>query len=84
VQVRESYLNLVEESVRKNWELCQRDACKPLSDVDLTNCSLEIEYEAFSNNKVASLYRRTLMKVVSKYLNCNRSFICFFFFRSET
>ncbi|KDR23331.1 hypothetical protein L798_05292, partial [Zootermopsis nevadensis] len=67
VSVRESYLSLLVENLKKNYERCHMvdPSQHSLSTADIEICAIDMEYEAFTSNKVASLYRRVIVKLVS-------------------
>ena len=68
--MRESYLNLLADSLKKNYERCHivDPPVNTLSSADMEACAVDLEYEAFTNNKVLSLYKRQIMKMVSSSL----------------
>jgi len=67
LQTRESYLSLLTENLNKNYERCciVDPPQHTLSVTDMEACAIDMEYEAFTSNTVASLYRRLLSKMVS-------------------
>ncbi|XP_069690832.1 ATP-dependent DNA helicase Q5-like isoform X2 [Periplaneta americana] len=66
ISVRESYLRLLIENLSKNHERCVvvDPPDHKLSSSDIEMCAIDLEYEAFTSNKVVGLYRRTVMKTV--------------------
>lgn len=51
----------------KNWDVCQNNGepkCA-INGTEILKCAVEVEYDAFCTNKVASLYKRLVMKIVS-------------------
>ncbi|PNF16125.1 hypothetical protein B7P43_G03266 [Cryptotermes secundus] len=68
ISARESYLSLLVENLNKNYE--RSHIVDPgqhcLSTTDIEMCAIDMEYEAFTSNKVASLYRRLLAKMMAE------------------
>lgn len=68
VSTRESYLSLLTENLNKNYERCH--IVDPpqhfLSVTDIEICAIDMEYEAFTSNTVAGLYRRLLSKTMAE------------------
>ncbi|KAJ9599786.1 hypothetical protein L9F63_026364, partial [Diploptera punctata] len=68
VSIRESYLNLVLDNLKKNHDVC-RIVDPPENTLlpgDLEACGMDMEYEAFTNNTVLSLYKRHIMKMMTE------------------
>jgi len=68
INTRESYLSLLTENLNKNYERCciVDPPQHILSVTDIEACAIDIEYEAFTSNTVASLYRRLLSKMMAE------------------
>lgn len=67
VPVRESYMSLIEGELTKNLNKCG-DIDPPsrnLSKDDIEMCARQIEYQAFSANKVVMLYKRAIVKEIT-------------------
>ncbi|GLG96231.1 Uncharacterized protein GBIM_03048 [Gryllus bimaculatus] len=64
VAMRETYLGLFIEALKRNLEKCQviDPPLNKLQDKDVEECAIALEYEIFSSNKVISLYRRGIAK----------------------
>ncbi|CAB3379093.1 Hypothetical predicted protein [Cloeon dipterum] len=66
VQSREMYLSLVEEALKKNSDLCHEGPEARPDEKAIAQIAVQLEYQAFSSNKVASIYRKMLMDMISK------------------
>lgn len=67
VTVRESYMTLVEGELTKNFHKCG-DIDPPLQGLikdDIEACAQQMEYQAFSANKIVSLYKRAVVKDIT-------------------
>ncbi|XP_077296095.1 recQ5 helicase isoform X2 [Arctopsyche grandis] len=67
VTIRENYLSLLTEILVKSVVDC-KDVDKPMHELkkpDYEDCAVEMEYEIFTLNKVVSLYRRGIAKLMS-------------------
>ncbi|VVD04599.1 unnamed protein product [Leptidea sinapis] len=60
VACRESYLSLLTDALNNNMTNMKgiEEPTRALSRRDIEQCAVELEYEAFSNSTVISLYRR--------------------------
>lgn len=69
VSTRESFLNLFLDDLRKNFQMVKEKRnsvpVKALSEQDILQCAIALEYDSFSANKVASMYRRACAFKVS-------------------
>ncbi|KAE8742361.1 hypothetical protein FOCC_FOCC012048 [Frankliniella occidentalis] len=67
VVVRESYMTLVEGELTKNLRKCGEidPPDQSLSKEDVEMCAQQIEYQAFTANKVISLYKRAIVKEIA-------------------
>ncbi|GAB0088006.1 ATP-dependent DNA helicase [Sergentomyia squamirostris] len=67
ISTRESYLSLIANLLKKNYEEGEKDDSIPTSLVfrDFEDIAVELEYQAFTVNKVISLYRRSAAKVIA-------------------
>ncbi|KAK3920854.1 ATP-dependent DNA helicase Q5 [Frankliniella fusca] len=67
VVVRESYMTLVEGELTKNLRKCGEvdPPAQSLSKDDVEICAQQIEYLAFSANRVISLYKRAIVKEIA-------------------
>lgn len=67
-------MSLLMDALKNNLESMKGldEPDKPLSRHGLEQCARDLEYEAFSNSTVTSLYRRAMTKLVSlqKYSIC--------------
>ncbi|PSN39325.1 hypothetical protein C0J52_23599 [Blattella germanica] len=68
VSVRESFLSLLAEVLNKNYAQCHIvDAPEnSLTPNDIEMCAIDMEYEAFTKNTVVSLYKRTILKMITE------------------
>jgi len=67
-KVREELLRFIEEHLNKNIEACSLfDSLTEITNDDLHNIAVDLEYEAFTNSKVVSAYRRNIAKTVELY-----------------
>ncbi|XP_053692943.1 uncharacterized protein LOC128741277 [Sabethes cyaneus] len=67
ISSREAHLTLLADLLRKNVEAC-KSSDPPEQDLvykDFEDIAVEMEYEAFTNSTVASLYRRSIAKHVT-------------------
>lgn len=73
VAIRENYLSLLTDALRNNLKNLKGidEPENNLSERDVERCAIELEYDAFSNSTVISLYRRAMAKVVSNNLLFN-------------
>ncbi|XP_030029278.1 ATP-dependent DNA helicase Q5 isoform X2 [Manduca sexta] len=73
VPIRESYLSLLTTALKENLANTKDvdKTIKPLSNYDVEQCAIGIEYEAFSNSTVVSLYRRALSRLITTIKACN-------------
>ncbi|CAH2108290.1 unnamed protein product [Euphydryas editha] len=69
---RENYLSLLTDALRNNLKILEGidEPEKNLSERDIEQCAIELEYEAFSNSTVISLYRRAMAKLISSVKSC--------------
>ncbi|XP_045494589.1 ATP-dependent DNA helicase Q5-like [Colias croceus] len=67
VATRENYLSLLNNALSENLTALKGvdEPTRTLSKNDVEQCAIELEYEAFSNSTVISLYRRALTKLIS-------------------
>ncbi|XP_034247353.1 ATP-dependent DNA helicase Q5-like [Thrips palmi] len=67
VPVRESYMSLIEGELTKNLNKCGDidPPSRSLSKDDVEMCARQIEYQAFTTNKIVSLYKRAIVKEIS-------------------
>ncbi|XP_059621065.1 ATP-dependent DNA helicase Q5 [Phlebotomus argentipes] len=67
ITLRESYLSMIADLLKKNYEAGQEDESVPKTLVyrDFEDISVELEYEAFTSNKVITLYRRSAAKLMA-------------------
>lgn len=63
-------MTLVEANLSKNLQKCGEidPPIKILSRDDVEICAQQIEYAAFTSNKVVSLYKRAIVKEVGKII----------------
>ncbi|VVD04597.1 unnamed protein product [Leptidea sinapis] len=75
VACRESYLSLLTDALNNNMTNMKgiEEPTRALSRRDIEQCAVELEYEAFSNSTVISLYRRALTKLISAIKGCSES-----------
>lgn len=67
IKGRETYLTHLTDSLKKNLEKCE-NLDNPDHDLvykDLEDVAIELEYQAFTTNKVVSLYRRSIVKYLT-------------------
>ncbi|XP_055550921.1 uncharacterized protein LOC129733251 [Wyeomyia smithii] len=67
ISSREAHLSLLIELLKKNTETC-KNSDPPEHDLvykDFEDIAIEMEYEAFTNSTVASLYRRSIAKHIT-------------------
>lgn len=82
VTIRENYLSLLTEILVKSVVDC-KDVDKPIHELkksDYEDCAVEMEYEIFSLNKVVSLYRRGIAKLVRIF----NYYVCIIVFDNES
>uniref|UniRef100_A0A1B0CVD7 DNA 3'-5' helicase n=1 Tax=Lutzomyia longipalpis TaxID=7200 RepID=A0A1B0CVD7_LUTLO len=67
ITLRESYLSMIADLLKKNYECGEKDDSIPSTLVyrDFEDIGVELEYKAFTNNKVISLYRRSAAKLMA-------------------
>ncbi|XP_038214428.1 ATP-dependent DNA helicase Q5 [Zerene cesonia] len=67
VATRENYLSLLKNALNENLSALKGvdEPTRTLSKNDVEQCAVELEYDAFSNSTVISLYRRALTKLIS-------------------
>lgn len=67
IKGRESYLTHLTDSLKKNLEKCENldNPEHNLVYKDLEDVAIELEYQAFTTNKVVSLYRRSIVKYLT-------------------
>ncbi|XP_066999567.2 ATP-dependent DNA helicase Q5 [Anabrus simplex] len=67
ISMRESYLGLLVEALQKNLDTCAvfDPPPTPLSAKDIEMNAIDLEYQAFTSNTVASLYRRAIAKLMA-------------------
>ncbi|XP_013142720.1 PREDICTED: ATP-dependent DNA helicase Q5 [Papilio polytes] len=72
VASRDSYLSLLLEALNNNLASMKDvdEPEKPLKRKDVEQCAIDLEYEAFSNSTVISLYRRAMIKLISSVKAC--------------
>ncbi|XP_014356821.2 ATP-dependent DNA helicase Q5 [Papilio machaon] len=72
VASRDSYLSLLIEALNANLASMKDidEPEKPLKRKDVEQCAIDLEYEAFSNSTVISLYRRAMVKLISSVKAC--------------
>ncbi|XP_059484935.1 ATP-dependent DNA helicase Q5-like [Neocloeon triangulifer] len=77
VATRETYLNLIEDMLKKN-----RDKCRAIGELEeefgddlVSQTAIHLEYDAFCSTIVASIYRKVLMKIVTD-IKSNTSNFC--------
>ncbi|XP_013177925.1 PREDICTED: ATP-dependent DNA helicase Q5-like [Papilio xuthus] len=72
VESRDSYLSFLIEALNTNLASMKDvdEPEKPLKRKDVEQCAIDLEYEAFSNSTVISLYRRAMIKLISSVKAC--------------
>ncbi|VVC35974.1 Helicase, C-terminal,P-loop containing nucleoside triphosphate hydrolase,ATP-dependent DNA [Cinara cedri] len=66
LSVREELLRFIEEHLAKNIEACSLfDSLSEITNEDLHNIAVDLEYEAFTSSKVVAIYRKKIAKTVS-------------------
>ncbi|PZC82741.1 hypothetical protein B5X24_HaOG209839 [Helicoverpa armigera] len=72
VSSRDGYLTLLTDALSNNFYSTKDrdDFDKPLSRLNIEQCAIELEYEAFSNSTVISLYRRAMSKLIASIKAC--------------
>ncbi|XP_028174409.1 ATP-dependent DNA helicase Q5-like [Ostrinia furnacalis] len=69
---RESYLSLLNDALYHNYSRAKDEdpSDRPLSRGAIEQCAIDMEYEAFSNSTVISLYRRAMSKLIAAVKDC--------------
>ncbi|KAM3964263.1 recQ5 helicase [Aphomia sociella] len=72
VSGREGYLTLITDALNNNLKSMENVDVpdQQLSRYDVEQCAIELEYEVFSSNKVITLYRRSIAKLISSIKGC--------------
>ncbi|CAG0891197.1 unnamed protein product [Darwinula stevensoni] len=76
---REDYLNLLEETLRRNAKSSCDSGSPPLADVYITENAIKAEYGIFTQNKVITMYRRAmvfLMNEIKKATQAGNRHLC--------
>ncbi|XP_055695152.1 ATP-dependent DNA helicase Q5-like [Lutzomyia longipalpis] len=83
ITLRESYLSMIADLLKKNYECGEKDDSIPSTLVyrDFEDIGVELEYKAFTNNKVISLYRRSAAKLMADIKAATAKTECYESFR---